>query len=470
MNVLPNMETVFPPHEQERVLSQGIRYQIAMEDVRDLLDEHIRGYLSPEISESWGEKDTSRNALAAIGHQLATPGHYGRSPLVLGVDAERLNAAVSGLWPAKQFIEYLAYTCGSVAQRLEVDDDGDLVLVVVPAHLCWAESGANPKKPVLIRELRVVEVVTAEQGRTHAYAWREWDIRDPANPVCRWVEAKANGKLGEDLTPQLGAIEYVWKTPEGKPYLPWVIDRSFDVGDLWNHKRGRGTARGTLTGMMLTSAATAIALRSTGKVALVFDARPLGQTVQSSGGVATISLEAQPGAIVFLERLKAENQPSVSEIGEVDTLGVVAQYAKDYGAQLAQDMGISPSDVVRTGANPASGAALQITNEGKRQEQRRRGEIARQADLHMLRCAAWLKGLSIEGLGVQYYELELSTTEMEAKARTDQAELAMGIVSQVDVLMSRRPGLTREQALEHLRRVRQDEAEVGTKPDTGVQA
>ena len=135
----------------------------------------------------------------------------------------------------------------------------------------------------------------------------------------------------------------------------------------------------------MTSAATAIALRSTGKVALVFDARPLGQTVQSSGGVATISLEAQPGAIVFLERLKAENQPSVSEIGEVDTLGVVAQYAKDYGAQLAQDMGISPSDVVRTGANPASGAALQITNEGKRQEQRRRGEIARQADLHMLR-------------------------------------------------------------------------------------
>jgi len=131
MNVqLPPPHTVFPESEQRRVQSQGIRYAVAMEEARDLLQEHMQDYLSPEIMAVWGEPDRARNALASVCHALATPGHYGRAPQVIAADpavAASLNDEMRGIWARQQHVEFLAYACGSVATLLTVlpaDDDG----------------------------------------------------------------------------------------------------------------------------------------------------------------------------------------------------------------------------------------------------------------------------------------------------------------------------------------------------------
>jgi hypothetical protein len=77
------------------------------------------------------------------------------------------------------------------------------------------------------------------------YAWDEWDVRNQAAPSFRVVLANEGGILGEDLTasvaPELVGV-YPWVDSAGRPFLPWSIDRSRDVGDLWNWKVGRGAA------------------------------------------------------------------------------------------------------------------------------------------------------------------------------------------------------------------------------------
>lgn len=465
---LPPFHTMFPPHEQRRVQAQAIRYAIAMEDVATVLDEHMQDYLSDEVRATWGEPDRARNTLAAVSHALSTPGHYGRAPTVVHPDAATaaaLNTEMRPVWARQQHVEYLAYACGSVATlltRLEGEADGEqLVQTVAPAHLCYAEAGEDPTRPVVFRWLRVQEIEDLD-GVRPAYVWYVWDIRDPAAPSYRACVALADGALGADLTVGAGLPEaYPFVGQGGRPYMPWTIHRSHDVGDLWNWQRGGSAARATLNTMMLWTAATAVALRSTGKITLLIDCGPPASRTQidHATGVAIATLDAQPGAIVQLASAEGK-QGSAIEVGGVDTLASLTDYAKTYAAQTAQDMGVAPSDAARVGANPMSGAALAITNEQKRLEQQRRGELARQADIHTLRVACALLGLPPEGVGILYDEIELSTLEQKADLEADQVEIDMGIASRVDVLMRRRPGLTREQAIAELRRVQADEAAV----------
>lgn len=467
--MLGSIVSVFPAHEQRRVESQSLRYDIAMEDARQALAEHMSDYLSTEVSSSWGEPDRARNALASISHALSTPGHYGRAPRVVARDqavANRLNDVMAPVWSRQQHVEYLLYACGSVATMVDLatgeedDRDGEMALTIKPAHLCWAIAGDDATKPVVFRHLLATTVTTSAAGKTQAYVWVEWDIRNPVAPVWRVVLAEQGGGLGEDVTAQVAPRYdgvYRWTRAGGAPYIPWTIHRSFDVGDLWNAQRGGSAARGTLTCMMLWSAANTAALRSTGKVVLLMDAVPLAtRTITKPDGTVINSFDAQPGAIVQLRRTDPQTQPMAVEVGEVDTLPALSTYAQMYGGQLAQDMGVTPSDATRVGANPMSGAALAITNETKRLEQRRRGELARQADMHTLRCVCWLLSLSTDGLGILYDEIELSAQEQRADLEVDQKELDMGIASPIDILMRRRPGLSRDQAIAELLRIRAD--------------
>lgn len=480
---LPPPHTVFPESEQRRVQSQGIRYAVAMEEARDLLQEHMQDYLSPEIMAVWGEPDRARNALASVCHALATPGHYGRAPQVIAANpavAASLNDEMRGIWARQQHVEFLAYACGSVATLLTVlpaDDDGDreLIQTIAPAHQCWAVAGQDPARPLLFRVLRVVRFIDDAGNEGDGYAWYEWDIRDPAAPVYRVVEAKRGGGLGMDLTaqvePDLLGQPYPNMRPDGRPYMPWTIHRSHDTGDLWNGQRGGSAARGTLNAMMLWSATTTAALRATGKMTILIDCSgpPTSRRRDPMTGAEYSTIDAQPGSIITVSSPDGK-QGSVVEVGEVDTLPALAAYAKEYSAQLAQDLGVTPSDAARVGANPMSGAALAITNETKRMEQRRRGELARQADVHTLRVACWLLDLDPSGLGVLYDEIELSPVEQKADLESDQAEIAMGIASRVDVLMRRRPGLSREQAVAELRRIAAEERAINASaaPDPGV--
>jgi hypothetical protein len=458
--MLPPAIEYFPEWERERVRVQETRYQIAMEDVDSASEDYFRQYVSDDRLRRWGPPDTARNALAAIGHAVSTPGHYGRAPTLIGPSAHEAAELTEDLWPRLQHGEYLTYACGSCAVYCEPDAlSGAVKFHVVPAHRLWASHAADdPTEPIVMRRLRVRRF----EGSA-VYAWDVWDVSDPSAPSWGVFAAERGGGIGQDITyraigvDSLSGDAYPWRDTAGRPFLPWAIHRSWDVGDLWNWQRGRSVARGTLQAMMLYSACNRAALNATGKVALIFNARPLSSTVRGTDdGISTLTLDAEPGDLVYHSPLESGVQPSVSEIGEVQTLPALQSYAQAYSAQLAADMGITPTDAVRAGANPMSGAAIHLTNETKRLEQRRRGPLCRKADLLTIRHACYLANIDPAGIGIVYHEIGKGPEEERADREDQEWALKNGLLSPSDVMMLRNPGMSRGDALAELARVQRE--------------
>lgn len=459
--MLPPAIEYFPEWEQERIRVQQTRYEIAMEDVDSASEEYFRQYVSDDRLRRWGPPDTARNALASIGHAVSTPGHYGRAPTLIGPAAHEIAELTEDLWPRLQHGEYLTYTCGSVAVYVEPDSEmiGQVKFTVVPAHRLWASHAPeDPTEPIAMRRLRVRKIEGAA-----VYCWDIWDVSDAADPKWGIYQAHRGGEIGADVTAlatgydSLRGDAYPWRDPSGRAYLPWAIHRSWDVGDLWNWQRGRSVARGTLQAMMLFSACNRAALNATGKVALIFNAKPLTSTIRGTDdGISTMTLDAEPGDLVYHVPLETGVQPSVTEIGEVGTLPALQSYAMAYSAQLAADMGITPTDAVRAGANPMSGSAIHLTNETKRLEQRRRGPLCRRADLRTIRQACYLVGIDPAGTGIIYHEIGKGPDEERAEREDQEWALKNGLMSQSDVMMARNPGMSREDAVTELARIQRE--------------
>jgi hypothetical protein len=103
-----------------------------------------------------------------------------------------------------------------------------------------------------------------------------------------------------------------------------------------------------------------------------------------------------------------------------------------------------------------SGVAIHLTNETKREEQRRRGPLCRKADLRTVRHAAYLAGLDPAGVGIVYHEVGKSPDEERAEREDQEWSLKNGFASSSDVMMARNPGMSREEALLELARIQRE--------------
>lgn len=452
-------EMVFPAWERDRVRSTTRRYMLAVEDCDELVERHMAFHLDEIRLARFGPPDTAMNPLVQIGLSVSTPGHYGQIPNITGDTSGRIEAATRSLWTKAQWREFLAYCLGACAQHVAIVD-GEPVFHVVPPCDLWAEAHpSDGTRPVVMRWLRSRYV-----GGEAVFAWDEWDVRDPAAPVFRVVVAGQGGELGADITeavaPELVGT-YPWVDASGRPFMPWAIDRSRDVGDLWNWKVGRGAAIGTLNTMMLSTAANRAALNSTGKIALILDGTiDIGSSTATSSGMTGRALAVNPGDLVTVHRTADGYQPSVSEIGEVDTLPALAQYAQSYSQHVVMSMGITPTDAMRVSANPMSGSAIHLTNAAKRDEQKRRNPLCQACDLATLGHVGALLGVDVSAVGIVYHEIQASPDELRNERDGDTWAVQHGYASQVDVMMRRNPGMTRAQAIAELKRIKADEAAI----------
>lgn len=476
MHLLAPPITVFPPHERDRVESSDLRHRLATEQTREMVRDYIGLYVSEQRRDQWGPPDISMNTLVMVGQQLSVPGHYGQAPRVVGPNAAQLSAAMTTQWSVMQYVEYLAYCMGACAVRVAVvmDHGGYRAALepVPPCHLWATPSKLDPGRIQTMRRLRVMTRQVGQETR-ELYVWEEWDLgADGAQPFYRLVEALADGELGDDVTAEfsmdatgqplsaLSGEAYPWRYASGEAYLPWVIHRSWDTGDLWNWMRGRGDAEGALRAMMVSSATTAVALNATGKTTIVIDAAPMSTRVETVGTSAVHTLDAEPGAMVFMRRTDQSMQPTIMEVGAVDTLPAVSGFLDRVVTRVMNAAGVTLPEASRAGANPMSGVAIALTHDQKRGEQRRAAPLRQRADVAMMHMLAAQLGLPDADVGVLYFEIPLTADETRTQLEVDARELETGVVSRVDVMMRRNPGITREQAIAEIVRIARDEAEI----------
>jgi hypothetical protein len=149
---------------------------------------------------------------------------------------------------------------------------------------------------------------------------------------------------------------------------------------------------------------------------------------------------ADPATVLFLEPI-AENTTAL--ISQWSTSADVAAMQDVYERRLAmcaQSWGLSPSDLVRTGADPRSGVALALTSQAIREVQASRAPVYRGAVAEIVALSAMLLNratnskLPESGYAVRF--ALLPTTPQERSAQLDRAMQLFdrGLLSRVDAV------------------------------------
>jgi hypothetical protein len=121
--------------------------------------------------------------------------------------------------------------------------------------------------------------------------------------------------------------------------------------------------------------------------------------------------------------------------------------------RLAQDAGVSPADIQRMGGTARSGYAIALSNEGKRDQQRRFAPSFREADERLVMTTAILLNRATgsdypeSGYSVSYRAIPLSGQEMEARRRHALEMLEAGLMSRVEAIRLFDDGMSEQDAV-----------------------
>lgn len=427
--------------------------------------------ISSERRTVFGPIDTSANPLADVCAQLATPGLFGRPPSVSapaggeGLVSAGGPLAQARIWGTLARVEFLTRGMGDWLIRPEVTADKRLVLRHVnPADVEAIPYDDDPTRIRVLWELRLRWLRTPTQPEG-GWVWT-WDQYDLEAGTFRVVEATTKG-AGMEFP---GGIEgWPWVYATGERFLPFVHFRTADDGRLWHWTDQRGLHRGTLNSALHWTWAGYAAMYATGSAVLLIGAR-MPKSTQGSPGQQARFANFTPGCVVEVEQA-GEGQPQVAQIGPGTNLAGLRDWAASYDRRLLSRAGVKAGDFGADSANPWSAAALILTDAAKRREQERLLPVFAPSVEELIRqCAALLRlagGATYpeQGYAVGYHLLPASPEEQQAERDEEVYQVERDIISPVDVYLRRFPGVTREQAMEAMRRNREEKAALAAPAD-----
>ena len=479
----PPMPTVA---DQLRSARQANRWAILTEDWELLLEKWLEPRIGAERLAQWGEGDTSANILADTCRQFSTPGLYGSRPEVRHADPAaqpmigpegHLDRA--GLWTMMQSVQYKTFGLGDLPVFVDCTEAEGLAFQVVPPADVWVWSTqARPDVPVIVAWLRLYPL-TVGNDTTWIYAWDTYDRGgqaapgQPARLPSFKVLAASGDYANQDITalvvaetPAGGFVgeDYRWTRQDGTAFLPWVFYRAVDSKQQWNIDHMLGATKGTLNGAANWTYAQHCARDASGTAVIAAGLVPIVGNVQNAGEAGKVSsVQLSPGAILY-HQVQDGAQPFVSEVGPGGNLEQVSAYAHGYEARQLVRLGLSAEDVEKGSADPASGAALYISNEAKRRRAEMMRPLFERADREMLSVCAEL--LRICGLGdypttgysIDYAQIPRSAEERRADREETDWSLEHGHISELDAYRQAHPGASEEDAIAALTKAAVDAA------------
>jgi len=495
---MPYQPIIFPPRpmmpDQDRAEHQRARASILDEDFDEVLDLWLRDYVAPEVLETWGQPDTSNNPLVSYVSQLTTPGRYSQRPIV-----HHPSEAAAGLldpggaldaagWTTKaQTYERRTIGLGDYFVGLDVAEGGLVLQLVEPCDV-YLES--DPRRPDRPRALWHLRLRWDSVRSVYRWTFTVYDLgRDGTGPSLRVVSATEKDESGgyRDLSEAYlegGALvgdAYPYRYEDGRPFLPWVQYRSSDTGKLWHWSELRGLHRGTLHVCTYATYTGRAALDATGSHVLTWNLQLPGGDVRlasgrpyddgvgyTPGGAPIEQVPITPGAISACQVVEPGVQPGVSVVGPGINLAPLHAFTRGYIHDLMLNRGLGQASVEKVSANPASGAALHISDRQRREYQERVEPLFRGSDLELLGKAAAVLNRATGtdypevGYSIVYHRPPRSPGEEKDARERDEWLVSNGYRSKVDVYRARYPGLSTSDAVEDLRRIRRDEALVAS--------
>jgi len=459
----PSRPAMPSTYDHKRAEHQSLRIRMLsglwLKDLKKALERHI----SADRVQNWGIPEASRNPFASLVGQVGGT-LYREPPTVAGeAGSEPMLHQVTqtGLWQLQQRVSTDLIGLREVPVRADWSPRGGLLYrPLSPDQVVARALPEAPDRPVAMEEMQLR--VNPETGKSE-WVWEVLDITDLDHPAHLVVDADRKKDLTDLYLPE---GDYRYRDGDGMPFLPVAMYHAERTGKLWNSWTGIECVLGSLTVGVLTTFFVHGVKDGSFATVILMGGRVTGVEVASPGKKSRRNvISVEPGAIIEAAPVEDyQGQPSVVQLKPgFDPLTSI-QALQAFEAGLAEYAGVSPADLVRTGADPRSGVSLSISREGLRSAQARVEPMLRAGDLELLGITAKILNRSTgtsypeSGYAISYPSLPLSGGELQAQREDILAKINTGLMSKVDGFRRLHPGLTRDQAIQELQRIQRENA------------
>ena len=469
------------PYEAARWAHTRLRRRLLDGIWRSDLEQRIAEHMGPVRRQGQGVPDLSANPYRVTCRELST---LYLSPPVIRHDLEapamtdeRSAVVLSGLWAQARRYQTWVIGCREYMLRVHATEAGELRYRPVAPDMVLADSPLDtPDVPHSVAELRPRKHPKSGEW---VWTWDYLDVSNPDAPVYRIHEdinpvGSTSQRFGADWSAAYGiGDEYPYRTAEGLPILPYVVHHAERVGDrLWDAYEGQELLEGSLTLAMLMSFWLHVVKDASWPQRWSINARPAGlELVDSQGNATRQEIVTDPAVLLVLEQIMEGLQPQVGQFDPGGDPKALLEAIEMYGARLTADAGVSASDVATVSNDPRSGYAISLTNDGKREAQRRFVSSFRDADERLMATSAILLNratggtLPESGYSVIYREIPLSVDELRGREESVMRRKDAGLLSRVAAYQELNPGITEEQARQDLAEIdAEDAAEDAAEP------
>ena len=433
---------------------------------RSDLERHLERHLGSVRREAWGPVSLAANVFEAGCRELSVL--YDHEPEVTHERSEAVGIErqlrIAGLWGLMARVQFYVTGLREMMVRAHVAEDGRLRFRPVYPDMVWADAPVDaPEQPRTVHEYRLRHV----EGHGPEPVWTVdvLSVADPEAPVYRVHLLTGGGTLGADISEatlggDYSGEAYPYRRADGRPVLPYVLYHAVRPGDrLWDPYAIQEVVDGSLD-MAVFSAFVAHSFRDSSwpqryVVNLEVDA---AEVVETQNG-RRMEVVTDPASLLrFRSARDTEDagQPMVGQFQAGADVEKMQGVLESMTARLAVSMGVPPSDLQRMTSTARSGAAIALTNEGKRTAQRRAAVSMRDSDERLVALSAILlnrflgfpagQGYPESGYQVRYKELPLSPDERRARREDVLALLEAGLMTQAEAYQEMHPGLSFEVA------------------------
>lgn len=437
---------------------------------RQDIEERLKQHLGVLRSDAMGPPDMSANPYRVITREVSTLftkpptlRHDLEEQIDLGpLIGERGAIASSGLWAQMRRYQAWVVGCREYLLRLVATADGRLHYRPVAPDMVQAWSTmTQPDRPVTIWELRLRQRASGK----FVWAWDVLDISDPQDPVYKVFAATDGGKLGDDLSAEFldadySGASYPYRKKDGTPVLPYVMHHAEMIGDrLWDPYEGTEVLEGSLNLAVLMSFWLHYVRDTAWAQKYAVNARPAGlETIDQDALTAGEStptrqeIVTDPSTLLVFEAIRDEAAVVIGQFQPPGSPKELYESIEAYGAKLAHDAGISSSDMQRMSADPRSGYAISLSNEGKRKSQEDYSAQFRAVDEQLIALSAILLNVATgsdypeDGYSVVYAPIPLSPEERRSREESVLRRLNARLLKRVDAYRELNPGLSEQQA------------------------
>lgn len=441
------------------------------------LEAAVAAFFSDETSQMLEDTlDPAKNVLGRTATDLAVL--YADQP-VTGADGidetklelfnKRLNGA--GYWQIADDNQRMTWGVREGLLRVDyVTKNNRIQLRSVPTDLVFIEADdQSPDLPVRVTEARV-RSITRDNKTEDRWTWDVIDISDPATPSYRVLlppDNPTSNARPEDITEEVLGGEFdgaafPWRVG-GEAVLPYFLYHAKRTGRLWDPWRNSEMVAGTLrVGVYYTHLGFLIR-DCAHPIRWAADAEAAGTEETGTGRGKRQEIHLNAASLLMLTS-KGMNGIQTGQWDAGADPERVQLTIREYERSILLDAGLETDDTQRNGS-AQSGWAISIKRASVREKQKEMEPNFRIEDEKLLALSAALlnlhenAGLPEEGWTIIYKGLPLSPVEVDTETKRVQSDIDMGLASSVDIILARNPGWTRDQARDHLREVRQDNAE-----------